>query len=179
MSEKITEISSAPAQSEEISNVIDFQAKRAQKQGEKPPEAVDEDALLAKMKAASLMLGTRQEHSWNTIRNLSGAVLGEDDEGEKRFLDLRVPRKKLDSQRATINQLRGLIQRAIKDGSIGEPDDIVPWFATEGEEEHTYTSQREFLESREVEKIIKKYTPLIKTIESFKDEQSMKTFLDS
>lgn len=180
MSDKnIPELSSVSSEPKEESSIIDFQAKRVQKRGEKPPEAVDEDMLLAKMKAASLVLGARQERSWNTIRDLSGGLLMEDDEGEKRFRDLCIPRKKLDSQRATINQLRGLIQRAIKDGAIHEPDDIVPWFVTEDEEENEYTKQLTFLKSHDAEKIVKEYTPLVEQIESFTDEVARKKFFDS
>lgn len=149
------------------------------KAAERPPEAVSEDELLAKMKSASLVLRTRQEQSWNVIRDFSGDLLAETDEGEDTFRDLRTPREKLDSQRGRINQLRGRIQAAVRDGRLNEPDDVVPWYETKGEEENEYTKQLTLLKGKDVESIIKEYTPLVKQIEAFVDEEAMRKFLNS
>lgn len=180
---KIAESPEAPVpEKDSDSKVIDFQSHpKVARRGaqEKPPEAVDEDTLLMKMKEAVLIVEARHERSWNRVRELSGTVLPDTKEGEKNFQELRTPRRNLNSQRARINQLRGRIQAAIHAGELTTPDDIVPWHGSTDGQRDEYHTHLALLRRDESKAVMKAYAPLLRQLEQLTDREALEKFLDS
>lgn len=140
--------------------IIDMFKHRALKarQGEKMPEFLQEDELIGHIVASSLVVVTRQNRSWDRVRDASGPVLADTDDGNKNFEDLRTPRRRLDSQRGLINQIRGRLNAAVRTGTITTLDELIPWTSVSGDTENVYDKNFLFLtRNPHVRAFIEKY----------------------
>lgn len=149
---------------------------RRQKKG---TEKFNEDALLERMKSSARVLDVRHQRSWNNVREISGSVLSDTEEGKQNFHELRTPRASLNSQRACINQLRGRLHAAIRNGELAASDDIVPWHLGTDEQTDEYRKCLALLQGNESRTLIKKYTPLLRQLEQMPSQEALQKFLDS